>query len=212
MQVTRDEEYKNTVRGLHTEVSELRKELADLKEIPEKLSSHIRTTTEKFSQLNASNLLLENEIKLMKKQLYNTDVKTNTTTFQYPSFQATDKISSRVQVLENKFTSFNQVTSDPVKSAYSDETLDKRFHIVNFKLEGLTQSTGKIASDIYDLKSGSITSKPQDKSTASKNIPEESPKVDTVDCKLLMLFDSNGQYMKPEKMEKESQYVRILLR
>ena len=205
--VTRDEDYKKTVRDLHTEVSELRKELADLKDIPEKLSSHIRTTTEKFSQLNASNLLLENEIKLMKKQLYNTDTKTNTTTFRYPSYQTTDRLSSRVQVLENKLA--NQVTADPGKTTYSDETLDKKFQNVNLKLEGLTQSTGKIASDIYNLKAGSITSNPQIKSPADEIVTEESvTETHTVDCKLLMLFDSNGQYMKPEKMETESQYVR----
>ena len=208
--VTRDEDYKTTVRNLHTEVSELRKELADLKDIPAKLSSHIRATKEKFSELNASNLLLENEVKSLKSQLYSTDKKTNMTTFRYPSFQTTDKLASRVQGLENKLAS-TQPTTESGKSNYPDEILDDKFTKLNLKLDGLTKNIGDLASDIYNLKAGSTIQNPRKDPSPANSENEEVPVTNApikVDCKLLMLFDSNGQYMKPEKMETEAQYVR----
>ena len=78
------------------------------------------------------------------------------------------------------------------------------------KLDGVVHDQRSNKADIINLaamaKSGISPKKNQD---AVNNNGDATTTDDLIiDCDLLMMFDSNGQYMDPKKMKNDSQYVR----
>lgn len=211
--VSRDEESKNVIVSLRTEVADLKNELIKVGNIPSQLHDHIAKTKQQFSNLNASNLILEEEIKNMKKQLFLFDSKTDTHSVKFPSSQQFDKLLNRVHILETdtKQSTIPLIPPNPTNIMFLDgDSVAQKLNKINLKLDGVVHDQRSNKADIINLaamaKSGISPKKNQD---AVNNNGDATTTDDLIiDCDLLMMFDSNGQYMDPKKMKNDSQYVR----
>ena len=147
----------------------------------------------------------------MKKQLFSFDQKTNTHTVKFPSSQQFDKLLSRVHTLENntKQPDSPNLPPTPTNILFQDgDSLNTKLNKMNTKLDGVLHDQRSNKSDIVNLTSMFRTGNTKhDKPKNNDSVTTTKDDLD-IECDLLMIFDSNGQYMDPKKMQKDSQYVR----
>ena len=111
--VKRDEETKDVIIGLQTEVKMLKEQLAELRSVSKRLEDHIFHTKEQLSTVDADALKLEEQFNKLERQIFAVDPQTKVATIRFPSRQSFDRLVSRVQTLEQQKPHTPSFTTPP---------------------------------------------------------------------------------------------------
>ena len=148
----RDEDTKEVIIGLQNEVRQIKEDMASLKSVPQKLENHVFSTKQKFSDVNASILTIEDRLDKFDRQLHVYDPVTKATRFA-PK-QTLDKVVSRVFKLETATVDSPTTAPSANEIQFNDgETISTKIVKLNTKIEGLSVQLKTHAADVYNIQS-----------------------------------------------------------